>query len=110
MRLKAELNAQSVAYNNGLYYVQKIQPGLNGQGGYIEVYDKSGKYQKRGPWIGSLHHGNGLAYNPNDNCLYSVTAKGRGDNTKAQVIDAGTLKHVRQISLPHGAGGIAYGR
>lgn len=99
--------SQAMAYKDGNYFVQRITPGRNGLHGYIESYTADGELSKTSGFL-NIYHGNGLTYCKKDGMLYSVTCLGRGDNTKAQVIDPDTLEHKETITLPCGTSGIAY--
>ena len=101
---------QSFAYNNGLFYLQKIKDGSNGKDGFIYKYDSNIKQQGISPTIQAIGHGNGLTYSTKDNKLYSVTVSGIRNNKKATIIDPGSLKVVGHKNLDHGTSAIAYDR
>lgn len=98
--------AQSMAYDKGTFYVQRITWEAGGQHGYIEAYSALGSHLRCSEYINKLYHGNGLTIK--DSKLYSVTCLGRGDNTKAQVIDPDSLEWKSTQELPCGTSGIAY--
>ena len=106
-------NPQSIAYNNGIYYVIWTHLSGTGKDGRVAKYDSNAKYLGRSSEDVAFGHGNGLTYSTVDNLLYATTTSRvydkHNNNKKSTRISPNTLKQVSpRKSLEHGTSGIAF--